>query len=116
MAENFVFEVRRQIGYDELLPSTNSKAILNSCVKKIVNITLNPASTGTQALGKSELTEDIADAPFDVILVSGSQEDYATLSELRVTRFTLTIRRLYFAQQNPLELMLVFYDEGSVGA
>lgn len=110
MAENFVLEVRKQIGYDELLPSTSLEALVDGAVKVSMNVTIPTTTDTIQTIAVADITADLAQAPFDVYLASGSLDDYATLSQVEAQEGNLVITRLYSMPTNEITIMLIFYE------
>lgn len=110
MAENFVLEVRKQIGYDELLPSTSLEALVDGVVKVSIDVTIPITTEATQTIAVGDITANLAQAPFDVYLSSGSMDDYNTLTQVESQEGQIVITRLYSLPTNEITITLLFYE------
>ena len=109
MAENFVFEVREQIGYTELLPSTTVDNLVDTYTKVTFNVMIPATDENTQIISVPNITSEMAQMPFEIYLLSGAEEDYGTLTQVEIQEEQLIIKRLYKIPLNEISVVLLIY-------
>lgn len=110
MAENFVLEVRKRIGYDELLPSTSLEALVDGVVKVYIDVVIPVTTEATQTIAVGDITANLAQVPFEIFLKSGEMDDYNTLSQVESQEGQIVITRLYSLPTNEITITLLFYE------
>lgn len=110
MAENFVFEAREQVGYNELLPSTTADNVVGTYTKTSLNVVVPATTENVQTIAVPDMTAEMAQMPFEVYLVSGAQDDYGTLTQVESQEGQVVITRLYEMPTAEITIMLLIYS------
>lgn len=112
MALDFRLAYRSPTEYVDLFPKVNITDIdgmENTYVKNIINVEIPAVSTLTQNINITASAE-LANKNIDMYLVSGSQEDYSTITQYQVNENELILTRLYTYPNDTINVALIFYD------
>lgn len=109
---NFVLAYKGNEDYIDLLPTANAiniKGRENLARQTEMTVTVPPISNPVQFIG-APLSERQQKAPFWVMLVSGSIEDYNTITQIATDNAQLVVLRLGDMPKNPITIKLIFEE------
>lgn len=104
------FVLKQKVGsnYVALYPIVDNTAIDVNWVNRTIIVVTIPAYGDNQAISVADITAELADAPFVVYPVSGSEFDYGTIDSIQTSTGQILIRRFFANSGNTITIALVF--------
>lgn len=104
------FTLKQKVGeeYIALYPIVDDTALDIDWVGKTIIVVNVPAYGDNQTISVSDITSELANSPFVVYPVSGSEFDYSTISTIQTAEGEIAIRRFFANSGNNITIALVF--------
>lgn len=110
----FRLSAKQNNTYLDLFPRTSVNAVVNDehiRGTQVLEVDV-PVTTETIQTIAIQTNNRIVDAPFEVHYVSGDKNSYNTISQIEVSKNTLTIYRIHNKPEASVKIALVFYTMG----
>lgn len=104
------FVLKQKVGsnYVALYPIVDNTAIDANWVNRTIIVVTVPVYGDNQVISVADITAELADAPFVVYPVSGSEFDYGTIDSIQTSTGQILIRRFFANSGNTITIALVF--------
>lgn len=114
MSINFRLAYRNPVEYVDLFPKINIKDIEgleNNCILNFIEVDIPVFNDIIQNIS-IDINEDLINKNVEMYLISGSQDDYETITQFQIVKNAIILTRIYDYPKNSVKVALVFYNTG----